>query len=188
MAGIRTPHITRVTAIAGIPGSGKSTLAKHLAKEFDLSLLTMHDLVQEVDPESLVRGDMANELLIRQAFIGWMAQHANERIVIDGWPRSEPQALLLPPDARVILLVCRTDIARDRLLLRDRSDDRPHLVDKRIAEQSALLAANGGWAYRLSGWEGRMNTSLYRPEDVCRSVTRYMTGEKDQASDGVHIR
>lgn len=184
--GVGSPNASRAIFITGIPGAGKSTLAGFLSKKLGRTLITMHEIVERIDPGALERGDMANEPRMRRAFVEVMDDHAEGEIIVDGWPRSMGQALLLPADAQVLMLGCREDIARDRLLRRGRRDDTPELVEKRIREQSALLAVDekDSWSYQLAGWENTINTSYRTPASVCTSVYRYLIGEKKQAFDG----
>lgn len=176
----------RALFITGIPGAGKTTLAGYLARELKRTLVTMHELAALVDPGALETGDMADERAMRRAFVQAMDQYAEDAIIVDGWPRTQQQSILLPDDSQVILLACRVDVARDRLLRRGRADDTPELATKRIFEQSALLEAEAmdSWVYRLVGWEGAINTTQRTAESVCRSVYRYLIGEKQQAFDG----
>ena len=187
---MRVNREKRAIFITGIPGSGKSTLAGILARELGRTLITMHELVLRVDPESIGRGDMADARAMRKAFIQAMDEYTDEPIVVDGWPRTPDQADLLPADAQVFLLACRPDIATDRLTRRGRGDDTPELVRKRVDEQSRLLEVDerGGWAMKLAGWEGAVNTSLKHPICVAGGVLAYLRGIKGQAFDWTEDR
>jgi hypothetical protein len=121
---------------------------------------------------------------MRAAFVAAMAEWSDREFILDGWPRNQPQSLLLPDDTKTILLTCRPDIARDRLYRRGREDDQ--FAEKRIREQGDLLQIDiaGGWVFKFVGWEGAINTTYRTRQDVARSVYRYLIGEKGQAFDG----
>lgn len=178
--------IGRALFITGIPGVGKTTLAVALAEWFHRDLLTMHDLVEQGDPESLARGDMADEFVTRRLFMDRMVRLAGKEFICDGWPRTQAQALLMPDDAQMLFMTCRIDIARDRLLRRGRADDTPELVEKRIREQSALLAVDemDGWSFERAGYENCINVSLRSADSTFISVFKYLSGQKGQAYDG----
>jgi len=171
--------------ITGIPGSGKTSLAQAIAPRLGYALLTMHDLVERIDPDSLSRGDMADENKMRAAYVQAIADYPDGRVVVDGWPRTPGQAALLPDNAQVFLLNCRTDIAVDRLLRRGRADDRADVVIRRVTEQADLLGVSyaEGWAIQLSGWDQAINTSLKTAEQVAAGVMAYLRGKKRQAFD-----
>lgn len=171
-----TPGDVRVLCITGIPGSGKSTLSGRVAKATDRVLLTSHDLVELVDPAAIAEGRMADEWAMRKAFVRLMDEYQSERLVVDGWPRSEHQAALLPADSLVIHLRCREDIARDRLLRRQRADDTPELVVARLSEQLAIFDAP--WIKALAGYTRTLNTGNKRPEQLEEGVLLYLSGAK----------
>lgn len=173
----------RVLLLTGIPGAGKSTVAGILAKRLNRTLVTTHELVLRVDPESLGRGDMADGKAMRRAFVLAMDEHATDELVVDGWPRTIDQAQLLPDDSAVVLLVCPPHIARDRLLRRGRSDDTEELIDKRITEQAGLLGLTSkeGWAYTLAGWEATINTHHNDPVSIAGAIVKWVTGKKTEA-------
>ena len=166
-------------AIIGTPGSGKTTLAAALSAEFGLEVMTAGDIARQFDPGAIARGDMGDPGLIKngvEAFIqerdGW---------VLDGYPRaSDQQVSLTSSDVEVILLTCRHDLARERLLRRKREDDTDELIQKKIREQTKLMELDypNGWAYELAGWRRILNTSKKRPPEIARDVIAYLKGDK----------
>lgn len=176
--------LRRAIAITGIPGSGKSTLAVGLAKERGWTIMSTGDIARAVDPDSLGQGGMADEAAFQAAFhdalgvLDW-----SRTVVLDGIPRSPGQVPLLPSLTTVLMLTVRPDIARDRLLRRGRPDDQADLIARRVQEQSALLDVEhaDGWAYRLAGWHGVINTSQKRPTDILHDVLAYLDGRKREA-------
>lgn len=162
--------------VMGIPGVGKTTLASALAAHFSLPVITAGDIGRAVDPAAIARGDMADERLLREGVLAELSGHPEW--VLDGFPRTLAQALLLPPETVVIHLTCRPDIARERLLRRGRADD--STIDKRLAEQSALMEIDkkDGWAYLLAGYGRNVNTSMKSAPTIAAAVVAHLSGQK----------
>lgn len=180
MVGRLTPFI----AVAGIPGAGKTTLARGLCRAYEYTgLISTGDIARRVDPAGLAAGGLADEDSFRA---GWdermKAVAMGWRYVLDGIPRSRGQMDLLPDDTTLIVLTCRPDIARDRLLRRGREDDEPDIVSRRITEQSALLEVEhaDGWLYTAAGWKRTINTSRKSPEDILIGVIDYLNGVRTE--------
>lgn len=168
-------------AITGIPGSGKTTLAGALAVEFGLPVVSSGDIARRLDPEALARGEMANMRVLAQALMqtldpldGW---------ILDGWPRTVAQYQLLDPEARLILLTCRADVAIDRQLLRGREGDTEEIIAKRTHEQAELLGMGTavGWAGEAAGWGATINTTRKQPDLIAHDVAAFLRGEKREA-------
>lgn len=176
----RIPNAARVLAITGIPGSGKSTLAGRLAKRTGRVLLTSHDLVDLIDPGAIAEGRMADKEKMAGAFAQMMAEYREERVVLDGWPRSPDQAVLLPADTLVFLLDCSISIARERLTRRARTDDTTETIEHRLHEQASILrvTSRGGWARELATWYRTLNTGNKSANEVEAGVMAYLHGEK----------
>jgi len=174
----------RVLAIAGIPGAGKTTLASALSEHYGYGILSTGDVARSVDPLSLADGGLADEDLFRVAFrVALDRQDWSKVVILDGIPRNRGQIDLLPYFAKIVVLVCRPDVAKARLLARGRSDDTPELVERRVREQSILLDADhaDGWIYQVVGWGSVVNTTRKRPEDVAADMIDFLDGHKKQA-------
>lgn len=176
----------RSAAITGIPGSGKTTLAQKLAASGDWSYISTGDIARRIDPSSLSAGRMADERAFRVAYLETMAGLGHPDgvgVVLDGIPRSREQVEMLLPGMAVVFLTCRPDIARDRLSRRQRDDDTPDLIERRITEQSALLEADtkAGWAFTLAGWAATVNTSRKTADEVYGPVHDYLRGLRKEA-------
>lgn len=162
-------------AIIGVPGSGKTTLAEGLSERLGYNVVSSGDIARAVDSASLAVGDLADEALFREA---WARVALPPHAVIDGLPRSEGQVALLPDDATVILLTCRSDIAISRLLRRGRDDDRAEIAERRVTQQQVALE---GWAYQLADWNGTINTTYLPKDRVLRQVVGYLMKSKPDA-------
>lgn len=173
-----------VVAITGIPGAGKTTLALQLSELTGWHVLSTGDIARRVDPASLSNGDLADEAAFRAAYKREILGYRGLPVILDGLPRSRSQVELLPAEGTMVFFLwCRYDIALGRLLRRGRSDDSSLIAEKRIREQSALLEAdsNDGWARKLAGWAGSINTSNTRPALIAGRVHDYITGAKRDA-------
>lgn len=174
----------RVIAITGIPGAGKTTLANGLVKARGWKVLSTGDIARRIDPAGVSAGVMAVEGAFRAAFAETFATLGQHPVVVlDGIPRSEEQLALLPEGTVIIGLNCRPDIAKDRLLRRERSDDTAEIIDRRIAEQTDLLGINrqDGWLFGAAGWGGVVATSIKSPGQILIDVIGYLEGRKREA-------
>lgn len=168
---MRAPFV----AIAGIPGSGKTTLARALAEHFDADWIQVGTIAEEVDPGTIEGGRMADDAALEVAFRAEIERPRSRSVIIDGLPRRAEQWLWVPEGTILILLNCRVDIARERLLRRGRVDDTLEIIGRRIAEQSALL---DGWAAELAGWERCLNTSQKDAAKIAEDVIAYLEERK----------
>lgn len=171
-------------AITGIPGSGKTTLAVALGRALDWQVIGSGDIARAVDPAGLAVGGMADEEAFRTGWRLMMAGAEPEAdgvsLIFDGIPRSKGQLELLPPGTQVLLLTCRPDIAKQRLLFRGRSDDNEAIINRRVSEQAALLEVNNaaGWIWKEVGYRNAVNTDYKSAEQVLEGVYLYVTGAK----------
>ncbi len=174
----RTDGMTNL-AIIGTPGTGKTTLATALSEALGWTYVSAGDIARYADPVTRKTGAMANEDGFRRAFAK-ACDNLRGPAVFDGVPRSEGQLPLLPKGTLIILLTCRPDIARDRLIRRGRPDDEPQYVDARMGEQAELLdiANPTGWSWKAAGRECCLSTSLKSPNIIQRDVLRFLAGEQ----------
>ncbi|MGD9696015.1 MAG: adenylate kinase [Thermoleophilia bacterium] len=141
--------------ILGPPGAGKGTQAERLRDEYDLLHLSTGDLLRAAVAEGTPLGVEAKRYMdagelvpdavvigmIRERLAGSGGEGPQERFLLDGFPRSTPQAdalgelldeLGLPLDAVLLLKVDREELI-SRLLGRGRSDDNRETIENRLA-------------------------------------------------------
>lgn len=173
------PTEVRHVAITGAPGTGKTTLARGLGALLGWDVVGTGDIARAADPESLATGGMAEESAFREAFHRVMAAAVGRRLILDGIPRSRSQLELLPPDTKIVLLTCRSDVARARLLRRGRPDDDFEIINRRLREQTDLLEVEvpNGWVWGVVG-KGVVNTTQKQPEAILRDMYGYLIGTR----------
>jgi adenylate kinase len=152
--------------LLGPQGSGKGTQAKRMASEYDLAHIASGDIIRAIKQEDSElgrelkavydRGDLvSDELMIRLIRDRLGKPDAAEGFILDGFPRTLPQAEaldeLLDELDRKIDVVFEFQVAdRQKLLERmvkrareeNRSDDTPEAIARRLAlydEETAPL-------------------------------------------------
>jgi adenylate kinase len=149
-------HPTRkVILIVGPPGSGKTTQAKHLSKKYSVPSINMADLLKrsaafgkagggdkrlraQIESGELVEDSVANDMMRARL----LQKDATEGFILDGYPATSNQAAYLEgllrerglPMPVVIHLTLSDDVARKRMQARRRADDKPAIVEARLAE------------------------------------------------------
>jgi adenylate kinase len=147
--------------ILGPPGAGKGTQAKRLSQKLAVVHLSTGAMLRRAMDAGTELGRLARpyveagELVPDDVMLG-VVEHALEApevkergFLLDGFPRTAEQAeaFLSPSPGRldaVVRLTLEPDEARRRLLARGRGDDRPEVVDHRLAvdaEESGPLLA-----------------------------------------------
>jgi len=152
--------------LLGPQGSGKGTQAKRIAAEFEIPHIATGDIIRAMKEEDSPlggelkavydRGDLVDdELMIRLIEDRLGRDDASEGFILDGFPRTMPQAealddllLELGRDLDVVLefQLSNPETLRERLLKRardeGRSDDTPEAIERRLElywEQTAPL-------------------------------------------------
>jgi len=145
----------KVILIVGPPGSGKTTQAKHLSKKYSIPSINMADLLKrsagfgkagggdkalraQIQSGELVEDSVANDMMRTRLF----QKDATEGFILDGYPTTANQAAYLKallnerglPTPVVIHLTLADDVARKRMLARDDADDKPAIIESRLAE------------------------------------------------------
>ncbi len=132
--------------ILGMPGAGKDTQAEKLAQEFPAVIIKTGDIARErakQDPEIariLAQGGLINDELINPEVIKKLEQAPRDSLIIfDGFPRRLKQAHWLDTvlgKQASSLHVCYLEIQRttatNRLLGRQRADDRAEVITRRL--------------------------------------------------------
>jgi adenylate kinase len=150
----------RTLVLFGPPGSGKGTQAARLSDDLGFRQLATGDLLREARAAGTELGQRAAEYmdrgdLVPDAVIVAMVQEAIARaddaaIVLDGFPRSVPQAdalgEVLGGQGRelsgAVLIDVPDDVVVERILARGqgRSDDNPETVRERLRVYHAETA------------------------------------------------
>ena len=143
--------------LLGGPGAGKGTQAERLQACMGLVHLSSGDLFRQLESrsdrlaelikEKLSAGDLVPDELTTQLVTAEVERLCADGpgVVIDGFPRTSVQATLFDDwlnsqggrIAAVIHLKVDNDVKVNRSLLRGRSDDRPEIIDHRIAVYDA---------------------------------------------------
>ncbi len=134
--------------LIGPTGSGKTTQAEFLKKRFGITTISVDDLIQ-ANPAALAKyrrpGITPGPPQLNPAIDGLIAEKLagsdlTKGVALDGYPASKDQAdylaalakkLNLPPPI-VIQFDLPDDVARQRLKERQRSDDKPELIEERL--------------------------------------------------------
>jgi len=151
--------MSTVVILLGAPGSGKGTQAVRLAEAVGLPHVSTGDLFRENVGKGTELGKLAqgfmqkgelvpDEVVLDMLFARTASDDCAEGYVLDGFPRTVPQAEALEQrlDDAVTVGVALLDVSDDeirrRAAGRGREDDKPEVVDKRLAvyrEQTAPL-------------------------------------------------
>jgi adenylate kinase len=125
----------------GPPGSGKGTQGARLAEALGVDHISSGDLLREAVAEDtplgrevashMDAGRLAPDELVTEAVLPVLERR--DGYVLDGFPRTLPQAREVGFDAVVHLDVPRDELVR-RLLARGRGDDREDAIAERLRE------------------------------------------------------
>jgi adenylate kinase len=159
--------------LLGVQGSGKGTQAKRIASEYGLAHIATGDILRQAISDGtelgrrvqpiLQSGELVpDDLMIELIRERLQAHDAEDGFILDGFPRTMPQAEALDamlseidrPLSVVFELQVPDDVAIERLLRRaeeeGRDDDTPEAIEKRIdlyhRETEPLVSH-----YRLAG-------------------------------------
>jgi adenylate kinase len=145
----------KVILIVGPPGSGKSTQARHLSTKYKIPSINMEEvlkrsaafgkagggdksLLAQIQSGELVEDSVANDMMRRRL----LQKDAIQGFILDGYPATANQAAYLQaalkerglPMPVVIHLTLSDDVARKRLQSRHHADDKPAMIEARLAE------------------------------------------------------
>lgn len=139
----------RIVLLIGPTGSGKSTQAEFLKKRFGILIIAVDELIQ-ANPAALAKfrrqGITPGPPQLNPGVDSLVAEKLgtldlSKGVVLDGYPASKDQAdhlavlvakLNLPPPI-VIQIDLPDDVVRQRLKERQRIDDKPELIEERLA-------------------------------------------------------
>ena len=165
----------KIVALTGFPGAGKTTLAGPLAERLGARVVSPGDAARQHDPHALAEGRMADEGLIRDYMTGQWREGVDD-LVLDGFPRTQEQADLLPDGSLVVWLSVGLSVAAERLRGRGRADDTDQIIQRRLEEQSRLMRNMASRAHIITNAE-------QEAEYVLESVTEdieYMFSRRDR--------
>ena len=132
----------------GIAGSGKTEQSKMLASQFKFDRISVGELLRNITDESIKNqlngGDLIDDDTVIAVVEKALDNISEDReFIIDGFPRTLKEAIWVSNQEKyrikVIHLLLNPTIATERLKLRNRSDDNPDAIAKRINEYSALI-------------------------------------------------
>lgn len=129
----------------GIQGSGKSTQAKILSEKLNLPYIEMGQLLRdrlievsveaEHIKEALETGNLVpDQITINTLKIRISKPQFKNGFVLDGYPRNKIQLQSLPGKFdKVFYIKLSKEEAVKRLRLRSREDDKPEVINRRVA-------------------------------------------------------
>ncbi|HEX3551845.1 MAG TPA: adenylate kinase [Thermoanaerobaculia bacterium] len=149
--GVEGPHGGARVILLGPPGAGKGTQAEVLCRRLSVCAISTGEMLREAVAAGnelgvRVRGIMASGELVDDATMAEVVrdrlarQDAGEGFLLDGYPRTLPQAETLAGilrdaglslDAVLLVEVPEDELVR-RTLLRGRADDREEVVRERL--------------------------------------------------------
>jgi adenylate kinase len=118
--------------LVGPPGSGKSTVGKIIANECGLSYISSGDISRSLNTPI---GRMADESAMRRQIKSAIDNHSPNGFVLDGFPRTIEQAILLSHwvgKCDIFCLVVNSDVSISRLSDRGRADDSIDIILHRL--------------------------------------------------------
>ena len=138
--------------LLGAPGSGKGTQGVRLAERYDAGHVSTGDLLraqvaegtelgQQAEPY-MARGDLVpDELIVAMVLVDVLGPHSAPSFVLDGFPRTVPQARAAYEQAvetdRILHAVICLDISHDVLL--DRLDQRARELGRADDNEKSIL-------------------------------------------------
>lgn len=144
--------------IMGIAGSGKGTQSKLLAEKDGYHLITMGDVLREsasdVQRDKMHAGILLDDQEIIQIIDKFLAAlPQDEEVLLDGFPRTMPQAEWLIKEVEsgrfklntAIHLVASRQAVKERLIDRARTDDVEHAIEQRFDEYEKSTAPILEW-------------------------------------------
>lgn len=160
-AQLRPPQIL---ILVGPPGSGKSVQAKLLSKSYKVPAISMESVLKQemgtktplaralassVASGELVSDDAANKVMRARL----LRPDAGRGFILDGYPATDKQAQALDefllehgfPKPIVVVLEAPDTVLRTRMKSRQRADDTPPNIERRIREYRDLGTFTENW-------------------------------------------
>jgi adenylate kinase len=160
VAGAQGPGKGLVIIVLGPPGAGKTTQAQFLKKHYRIPFFSAAEIVRKSygkktkESRDLAPQAASGELLADDALNEVMLQNFKKSdftrgFILDGYPANRVQAEFLTgalrefrlPEPAVVLLEVPDSVARQRMTTRNRADDQPATVERRLADYHREIAA-----------------------------------------------
>jgi adenylate kinase len=176
-----------VILLMGIAGSGKGTQAQLIVEDNGYHLVTMGQVLREYvsgeQKERMLSGELlSDEEVIEIVDKALESIPEKEEIILDGFPRTIPQAEWLLEqsktgrfDLRIAFhLVASRAAVKQRLLGRARMDDKEDAIEKRFDEYERATAPLLSW-FRDNGVNVIDINAERSVEDVHKEIDSYLT-------------
>jgi adenylate kinase len=142
--------MTEIIIFLGAPGSGKGTQASKLADGFGFKHISTGDMLRSnvklmtdlgmKANNYMKNGDLVPDNLIIEMVMDSLSSYKESTVILDGFPRTENQAMSLDSKINVLDLILKKVLFLDvndqdvvgRLALRGRDDDSHELVINRL--------------------------------------------------------
>lgn len=129
--------------LLGPQGSGKGTQAEILVEKFDLNYFEAGKILRSIPEihDILNRGELVPDEYMARLAEEFISTHPEGDLLFDGYPRTiaeyEDLKILLTKSGKQLDLVINIEITEKetmkRLLARNREDDKPETIQKRLA-------------------------------------------------------
>ncbi|HSW36888.1 MAG TPA: nucleoside monophosphate kinase [Candidatus Saccharimonadales bacterium] len=175
--------------LIGLPGSGKGTQGKMLADQHGLHLVSMGELVRLYMTGDQRQRMLAGELLDDQEVTDILDRVLkslpdNEECVLDGFPRTIPQAEWLLEQVKngrfkirhIFHLDASGKTVAARLKARGRTDDRDEVIQERFHEYEELTHPLLDW-FRKRGLEVTDVNAERTPAEVNDDLIKYLESD-----------
>lgn len=177
--------MSQIIVMLGKPGSGKDTQALRLAKRMNYKLIKTGDYARGLSKTNtkvaqlLKNGGLIDNKLINEYVADEIKQNSNTPgFITDGYPRDVTQAIwfddflttLNQSVDKVILLKLDDDIAKQRLIMRGRSDDKKTVIARRLEVYHQVTSKVIDY-YQSKNKLAVVDASL-SPDDVSRQIER----------------
>ncbi len=146
-----------VILMLGAPGSGKTTQAKNLSQKYKLPVISMSKILKKESgwvktklktglKAHLASGDLVNDEMANSLIEKYISKgKAVDGFILDGYPLTVKQAEYLEATLKerglplpiVIHLKVPDSVATQRMLHRQRADDKPEIIERRLADYHA---------------------------------------------------
>lgn len=144
--------------LMGLPGAGKGTQGELLVEKYGMRVISTGHLVREYVTgqrrEEMLAGKYLNDAeMIELLNKEFEAVSDFSKIILDGFPRTIPQAEWLEQQAaagrftidHIVYLTVSYDAVEHRLLARGRADDTPEVIKARFNEYETLTQPLLDW-------------------------------------------
>ena len=135
--------------IVGLPGSGKTTQIDKIAQKYGFAPLRMGNILREIASQGTrqglrIKAVMASGELVDDETVAHLIKQEAEKLgdnfIMEGYPRTIEQVELFNPGFdKVFYLEVPTEVLKQRMMGRGRSDDSESAIGTRIRVQKEDL-------------------------------------------------